>query len=144
MVHPPLPALACSDHNTQRRPATRDGMEEEAAPPSGQAPAEEAGAAPAGAESPAPSPSVSVQDLPGPGPAPEAPGAAAAAPPPSGGGGGVKRHAESEAGAGPADVSDEDEGASEPRICRYCFDDDEAAGPLIAPCACKGGQRWVH
>lgn len=29
------------------------------------------------------------------------------------------------------------------KICRYCFDGEEG-GPLIAPCECKGGQRWVH
>ena len=31
----------------------------------------------------------------------------------------------------------------EEKICRYCFDDD-ADEPLISPCACKGGQKWVH
>lgn len=29
------------------------------------------------------------------------------------------------------------------RMCRYCFDDEEA-GELISPCECRGGQRWVH
>ena len=29
------------------------------------------------------------------------------------------------------------------RMCRYCFDGAEE-GPLISPCACKGGQKWVH
>lgn len=33
---------------------------------------------------------------------------------------------------------DEDE-----KICRYCFEDEED-GELISPCACKGGQRYVH
>ncbi|KAJ1462243.1 hypothetical protein M885DRAFT_506403 [Pelagophyceae sp. CCMP2097] len=33
--------------------------------------------------------------------------------------------------------------ADEERMCRYCFENDEE-GDLIDPCACKGGQRWVH
>lgn len=34
----------------------------------------------------------------------------------------------------------------EARVCRYCLSDDSDAGDgeLIAPCGCKGGQRWVH
>jgi len=28
-------------------------------------------------------------------------------------------------------------------MCRYCFEGEEA-GELLSPCACKGGQRWVH
>jgi hypothetical protein len=34
-----------------------------------------------------------------------------------------------------------DEG--EERACRYCFGDD-SEGPLISPCDCKGGQKYVH
>lgn len=31
------------------------------------------------------------------------------------------------------------------RMCRYCLStDDDGGGELISPCACKGGQRWVH
>ena len=30
---------------------------------------------------------------------------------------------------------------SEIKSCRYCF---EKGGNLIAPCACKGGNKWVH
>ena len=40
----------------------------------------------------------------------------------------------------PQPIIEEDEGE---RMCRYCFDGEEE-GELIAPCACKGGQRWVH
>jgi hypothetical protein len=29
------------------------------------------------------------------------------------------------------------------KMCRYCFEGEEA-GPLISPCACRGGQKWVH
>ncbi|CAD7970290.1 unnamed protein product [Amoebophrya sp. A120] len=32
---------------------------------------------------------------------------------------------------------------AEEKLCRYCFDD-ETAGPLIDPCNCAGGQKWVH
>ena len=32
--------------------------------------------------------------------------------------------------------------AEEP-LCRYCFDNAEF-GPLLAPCDCQGGQKWVH
>ena len=42
------------------------------------------------------------------------------------------------AAAPPAEPDEEEE-----KICRYCFDDD-ADEPLISPCACKGGQKWVH
>jgi len=38
-------------------------------------------------------------------------------------------------------VGNSDEGE---RICRYCLSHDDDDGELIAPCACKGGQRWVH
>ena len=31
----------------------------------------------------------------------------------------------------------------EEKVCRYCFGD-ESEGPLISPCACKGGQKYVH
>ena len=34
--------------------------------------------------------------------------------------------------------SEEDE-----KLCRFCFEGEEE-GELIAPCACKGGQKWVH
>ena len=39
----------------------------------------------------------------------------------------------------PRPIIEEEEGE---RMCRYCFDGEEE-GELIAPCACKGGQRWV-
>jgi putative AlgH/UPF0301 family transcriptional regulator len=29
------------------------------------------------------------------------------------------------------------------KMCRYCFEGDES-GELIAPCLCRGGQKWVH
>ena len=34
----------------------------------------------------------------------------------------------------------------EERICRFCFEDetDRPDERLIAPCACKGGQKYVH
>ena len=38
------------------------------------------------------------------------------------------------------DCDGEEEGE---RMCRYCFEGEEE-GPLISPCACKGGQKWVH
>ncbi|RYG98676.1 hypothetical protein EON65_51140 [archaeon] len=31
----------------------------------------------------------------------------------------------------------------EPLICRICLDEDEGSS-LIAPCSCRGSQRWVH
>ena len=34
-------------------------------------------------------------------------------------------------------------GGAEERLCRYCFEG-ESAGELVAPCACRGGQKWVH
>ena len=34
-------------------------------------------------------------------------------------------------------------GAEEERLCRYCFEGG-SAGELVAPCACRGGQKWVH
>ena len=36
----------------------------------------------------------------------------------------------------------EQQEAEEP-LCRYCFDNAEF-GPLLAPCDCQGGQKWVH
>ena len=36
------------------------------------------------------------------------------------------------------DAEEEDE-----KLCRYCFEGTEA-GELISPCACKGGQKYVH
>ena len=44
------------------------------------------------------------------------------------------------AAAKPAVAEEEEE---EEPMCRYCFEGEEE-GPLISPCACKGGQRWVH
>ena len=29
------------------------------------------------------------------------------------------------------------------RECRYCFSGPEE-GPLLSPCDCAGGQKWVH
>lgn len=40
----------------------------------------------------------------------------------------------------PPDGNDTDD---DDRICRYCLAD-ASEGELISPCACKGGQRWVH
>ena len=37
-----------------------------------------------------------------------------------------------------ADDEDDDE-----KLCRYCFEGSEA-GELISPCACAGGQKYVH
>ena len=37
----------------------------------------------------------------------------------------------------PSVSSEEDE-----KLCRFCFEEEE--GELIAPCACKGGQKYVH
>lgn len=36
------------------------------------------------------------------------------------------------------------EEGDEEKICRFCFDDEEEFGPLIAPCDCKGGQKYIH
>ena len=33
--------------------------------------------------------------------------------------------------------------AEKEKMCRYCFDGEED-GELISPCACKGGQKFVH
>ena len=38
---------------------------------------------------------------------------------------------------------DDDDDDDEDELCRYCFDGDDF-GPLISPCNCKGGQKWVH
>mmetsp|Transcript_4766 Transcript_4766/g.7234 ORF Transcript_4766/g.7234 Transcript_4766/m.7234 type:complete len:431 (+) Transcript_4766:101-1393(+) len=32
---------------------------------------------------------------------------------------------------------------NEEKLCRYCFGD-ETDGPLISPCQCSGGQKYVH
>lgn len=33
----------------------------------------------------------------------------------------------------------------EERICRFCFEgENDSSGRLIAPCACKGGQKYIH
>ena len=32
----------------------------------------------------------------------------------------------------------------EEKICRFCFEEETPEKPLIAPCACKGGQKYVH
>ena len=42
-----------------------------------------------------------------------------------------------------AALNDCDGEEEEERMCRYCFEGEEE-GPLISPCACKGGQKWVH
>ena len=35
--------------------------------------------------------------------------------------------------------------ADEDRLCRYCFEGlDEKEEPLISPCQCAGGQKFVH
>ena len=31
----------------------------------------------------------------------------------------------------------------EEKMCRYCFGNEED-GPLVSPCACLGGQKYVH
>jgi hypothetical protein len=38
---------------------------------------------------------------------------------------------------------DEEEEEEDEKVCRYCFDD-ESYGPLLSPCNCKGGQKYVH
>ena len=47
--------------------------------------------------------------------------------------------------APPAVVVEEEEEEEEDdeKLCRYCFDGEEE-GELISPCACRGGQKWVH
>ena len=40
----------------------------------------------------------------------------------------------------PQPIIEEDEGE---RMCRYCFDGEEY-GERLSPCACAGGQKWVH
>ncbi|CAK0826616.1 unnamed protein product, partial [Prorocentrum cordatum] len=42
------------------------------------------------------------------------------------------------AAAGVAAEEDEEE-----RLCRYCFEGEDA-GELVSPCRCMGGQKWVH
>lgn len=42
------------------------------------------------------------------------------------------------AGGGATAEDEEDE-----KLCRYCFDGEEY-GELLSPCACSGGQKWVH
>ena len=39
-------------------------------------------------------------------------------------------------------MGDQD-GTDEERQCRFCFCGDED-GELIAPCLCKGDQKWIH
>ncbi len=41
------------------------------------------------------------------------------------------------------DYYNNDDDDDEERLCRFCFDGEEE-GELVAPCACKSGQRWVH
>ena len=72
-----------------------------------------------------PPPGAAVPDAP-----PPPPPAAATAPPPP-----------PPATAPPPPPQDDDDG--EEKLCRYCFDGEEE-GELISPCACKGGQKWVH
>eukprot|EP00429_Kryptoperidinium_foliaceum_P041728 CAMPEP_0176101984 /NCGR_PEP_ID=MMETSP0120_2-20121206/51152_1 /TAXON_ID=160619 /ORGANISM="Kryptoperidinium foliaceum, Strain CCMP 1326" /LENGTH=291 /DNA_ID=CAMNT_0017436037 /DNA_START=1 /DNA_END=873 /DNA_ORIENTATION=+ len=48
---------------------------------------------------------------------------------------------EAAAGSAPAAASAED---AERSLCRYCFEPGEDGKDLVAPCACVGGQRWVH
>ena len=43
----------------------------------------------------------------------------------------------------PPTVSLDDEEEDDEKLCRYCFDDEEY-GELLSPCACSGGQKWVH
>eukprot|EP00434_Breviolum_minutum_P044798 symbB.v1.2.040056.t1/scaffold6960.1/size14222/1 len=43
--------------------------------------------------------------------------------------------------ASPKEVVKEE--VEEERLCRYCFEGDEA-GELISPCRCSGGQKYVH
>mmetsp|Transcript_12095 Transcript_12095/g.32476 ORF Transcript_12095/g.32476 Transcript_12095/m.32476 type:complete len:228 (+) Transcript_12095:146-829(+) len=46
--------------------------------------------------------------------------------------------------AAPAQAAAAEE-SQEERICRYCLSGpDDEDGELVAPCACRGGQRWVH
>jgi len=40
-------------------------------------------------------------------------------------------------------LAEEASAQPEEKNCRYCFEGEDA-GELIAPCACSGGQRWVH
>lgn len=50
-----------------------------------------------------------------------------------------KRKALDESPAAPAQEMPEEE-----KLCRFCFDGEEEGGPLISPCDCKGGQKWIH
>ena len=38
----------------------------------------------------------------------------------------------------------ENEEGDEEKICRFCFDGPEDSNPLISPCDCKGGQKYIH
>ncbi len=47
-------------------------------------------------------------------------------------------------GGGEEEEQEEQEEEGEEKMCRYCFDEGSEENPLISPCACKGGQKWVH
>ncbi|CAD7928808.1 unnamed protein product [Amoebophrya sp. A120] len=43
------------------------------------------------------------------------------------------------------DVITDELAAEQERLCRYCFEDDQnGERPLISPCDCAGGQKYVH
>lgn len=79
-------------------------------------------------------------------------GAPAAAATSTGGGPSVEQEAPREvviavrsprAGSGMAPPGDEDDGSG--KACRICFDGEETPeNPLISPCLCRGGSRYVH
>ncbi|KAH8065316.1 hypothetical protein JL721_8272 [Aureococcus anophagefferens] len=69
------------------------------------------------------------------------PGAAVPMPAAAAGGRRDRGAAAAAAAAPPPPPQDGDDG--EEKLCRYCFDGEEE-GELISPCACKGGQKWVH
>ena len=54
-----------------------------------------------------------------------------------------EQKAAAQASADDKDEEVEDEEEDKP-MCRYCFDEGDADNPLISPCKCKGGQKWVH
>lgn len=37
-----------------------------------------------------------------------------------------------------------DEGEDDEPFCRFCFEEETENNPLIAPCVCRGSQKWIH
>jgi len=41
-------------------------------------------------------------------------------------------------------IDDNDDDGGEEKLCRFCFEEGDEENPLLSPCNCSGGQKYIH